>query len=281
MATRWQDRAKVVLERVSGLRVSRQPAWQVRGRVRPSPHPELDRLLPSPVFLLSSVRSGSTLLRVILNSHSRIHAPHETHFRRLTVVPSTPPALQALEVSGLNVLDVEHLLWDRLLHRSLQLSGKDVLVEKTPSNVFAADRLAVAWPKARFIYLIRHPLAVARSWHAANPEQRPMDRAVTHTLGYMQEVERARERHPGLTLRYEDLVAEPTSATRQICAHLGVAWEPEMLEYGRHDHGPLVAGIGDWSPTIRGGEIRPARPLPNAAELPADLHRLAAAWGYA
>ncbi len=126
-----------------------------------------DRLLQRPVFVLSSVRSGSTLLRVVLNSHSQIHAPHEMHFRRIQVSAYTEPVQQALEHADINERDLEHLLWDRLLHRELTLSGKSVLVEKTPSNVFVADRLATAWPRAKFVYLIRHPWSIAQSWHEA------------------------------------------------------------------------------------------------------------------
>ena len=43
------------------------------------------RLVASPVFLLSAIRSGSTLLRSILNSHPAVCAPHELHLRYLKV----------------------------------------------------------------------------------------------------------------------------------------------------------------------------------------------------
>ena len=39
------------------------------------------RLLKEPAFVLSTVRSGSTLLRMLLDSHSQIHSPHEMHLR--------------------------------------------------------------------------------------------------------------------------------------------------------------------------------------------------------
>src|SRR5215207_5047779 len=56
----------------------------VRDRIASPPPRELrtaagDRLLVAPAFVLSSVRSGSTLLRVLLATHSQIHAPHELH----------------------------------------------------------------------------------------------------------------------------------------------------------------------------------------------------------
>lgn len=282
MGLRWRSTVQNLLESWTGYRLVRPRGNDEvrRGLARAPLHPEIDRLVPEPVFLLSSVRSGSTLLRAVLNSHSQLHSPHETHFRRLQVVPTTPPAYQALEVDGLRVVDVEHLLWDRMLHRSLQLSGKRVLVEKTPSNVFVADRLATAWPRARFIFLLRHPLAIARSWHAADPNRRPMVRAVPHTLAFMQQLESARQRHPGVTVRYEELTADPETVTRRLCDFLGVDWEAAMLDYGRVDHGEWRAGIGDWSERIRSGRIQQPRALPDPGEIPDSLRPIARAWGY-
>jgi hypothetical protein len=239
-----------------------------------------DRLVQRPCFLLSSVRSGSTLSRVILNSHSQIHSPHEMHFRRTQVIAYTQPVQQALEHFDLNERDLEHLLWDRMLHRELTLSGKSVLVEKTPSNVFVADRLAIAWPKAKFIYLIRHPWSIAQSWHEGDPENRPIGRAVRHTLNYMEYLEKARNKRAGLTIRYEDLTGEPVKQTQLICEFLGLEWEPGMLEYGKQDHGDFKKGIGDWKDKIKTGTIQPGRPLPDITDVPVELRPMVERWGY-
>ena len=276
---RWPDRVNARLERAFHVRVVRaRPPERVP--VREPADPKIDRLVREPVFLCSSVRSGSTLLRSVLDSHSQIHAPHETHLRRLQVVPATGAARQAMAALDLNVRDLEHLLWDRVLHRELARSGKRIVVEKTPSNVFVADRLRTAWPDARFLYLIRHPLSIARSWHEADPQQRPMARAVPYTLNFMEHVERARSAHQGLTVRYEDLTADPQRETRRICEFLGLPWEAGMVDYGRHDHGEFVAGIGDWRAKIRTGSVQPGRPLPAADEVPDALRPMCRAWGY-
>ena len=284
LGLKWRARAAVqdALESLTGYRLVRQRGADEfrRGLARPPRHPQIERLVPEPVFLLSSVRSGSTLLRAVLDSHSEIHSPHETHFRRLQVTPTTPATLKALDASELRIVDAEHLLWDRLLDRSLRLAGKRVLVEKTPSNVFAVDRLAAAWPGARFIFLLRHPLAIARSWHAADPHGRPMTRAVPHTLAFMEHLERARQRHAGITVRYEELTADAEAVTRRLCDFLGVDWEASMLDYGRADHGDWQAGIGDWSDRIRSGRIQQPRALPTPAEIPDALVPIATAWGY-
>jgi hypothetical protein len=54
----------------------------VASPARPPSDPEADRLLRAPVFVLSPPRSGSTLLRVVLNSHPLLHAPHESRCLR-------------------------------------------------------------------------------------------------------------------------------------------------------------------------------------------------------
>ncbi|MDF5752022.1 sulfotransferase [Spongiactinospora sp. TRM90649] len=264
-------------ERVATL--SERPSAAADDLVRPPADPEHDRLV-DPVFLLSPVRSGSTLLRVILNSHSQIHAPHELHVRRLTVGFGTALAEKAMDALGHNQADLEHLLWDRVLHRELVLSGKKIVVDKTPANAFAYKRLVACWPKARFVFLLRHPVSIATSWHEASPDRRDKDAAIADALRYMKAVERARAALTGLTVRYEDLTADPEAQTRRICEFLGLDWEAGMLDYGGEGT-KYVKGLGDWKDKIRSGAVQPGRALPTPEEVPAALKGICLAWGYA
>ncbi|MEV0587052.1 sulfotransferase [Nonomuraea sp. NPDC050310] len=289
----WRYRANATLEGLTGYTLTRSrpaptpppppppPPPRLGGDLlRPPVDPAHDRLLRAPVFLLSSVRSGSTLLRVMLNSHSQVHSPIETHFRRAAVDLTTDPVRQAMGLLGHVHNDLEHLLWDRILHRELSRSGKPVLVEKTPSNVFAWRRIATCWPDARFVFLLRHPLSIAQSWHEADPDKRPMDEAVRRTHHYMTHLEEARAHLPGPTVRYEDLVAAPEAELRRLCDFLGVAWEPGMLTYGDKEHGGFVKGIGDWRDKIRQGTVVQPRPLPDPAEVPEQLAKICELWDY-
>lgn len=285
----WKNKVNAALEGMTGYNITRVKAVPEPPAPQPPPRPETprppadpraDRLLRAPVFVLSPVRSGSTLFRVILNSHSRIHAPHEMHVRRLAVTMTTDPVRQAMEALGHSTTDIEHILWDRMLHRELVRSGKDVLVDKTPSNVFAHRRIVTCWPDARFVYLMRHPASIAESWHEADPVARPMPEAVRHTYQYMRDLQEARGLYDGIDVRYEALVDDPEGELRRVCAYLGVAFEPGMLRYGDHDHGEFVKGIGDWRDKIRTGEIQRGRPLPGADEIPDGLLEITKAWGY-
>ncbi|TMR91381.1 sulfotransferase [Nonomuraea basaltis] len=293
----WKYRANATLEGLTGYTLTRRlrteppkpppppklPLELQRlpdDTARPPVDPVHDRLLREPVFLLSSVRSGSTLLRVMLNSHSQVHSPIETHFRRMTVGLGTDPVRQAMELLGHSHSDIEHIVWDRMLHRELTRSGKPILVEKTPSNVFAWRRIATCWPDARFVFLLRHPMSIVQSWHEADPEKRPMEEAVPRTLSYMTYLEEARTHLEGLTMRYEALVADPEAELRRLCLFLGIEWEPGMLTYGDKDHGGFVKGIGDWRDKIRTGTVVAGRPLPSPDEVPDELREVCRQWDY-
>lgn len=276
------------------------------------------RLVEAPVFILSPMRSGSTLLRVLLNSHSMIRAPHELHLRTLEVHFTEFYTKLAVEKLGLDKSGLEYLLWDRLLHHELMASGKQIIVDKTPGNALIWRRLRECWPQARYIFLLRHPASVLTSMlecsrelagslalkqqvrsHAqlaATAASRPSElgprpdhasgadearnRMTQLVLEHIRGVDAAMRELPGLCVRYEDLVGQPDQVTRNICTWLGVRWEPQMLEYGSHEHGGFEPFVGDFTAKIRSGTIGAARPMPAAGDVPESLRAACSAWGY-
>jgi hypothetical protein len=282
----WQRKFNRALAKYAGVRFSRVSATTQappaakppESLARPPADPSADRLLRRPVFILSPVRSGSTLLRSMLDAHSMLLAPHELHVRRLGVDFGTPLVEKAMEALGHNRADLEHLLWDRVLHRELVRSGKTYIVDKTPANAFAYQRISTCWPDARYVFLLRHPASIATSWHEASPGKRTPAEAADDALRYMKAVERARKALTGLTVRYEDLTAAPERETRAICEFLDVPWEEGMLKYGKPD--VIVKGLGDWRDKIQSGTVQPGRDLPSADEIPESLKAISRTWGY-
>jgi sulfotransferase family protein len=279
-------KAQAALRRATGYELRRATlAERQPRRLRPDVgYPVRDvgpepRLLSEPVFLISSIRSGSTLLRMMLDSHSRLHAPHELHLHNLRVHLRTNNTERAMAFVGLDRDGLEHLLWDRLLDRELKRSGKEFLVNKTPSDAFIWRRIAECWPDARFVFLLRHPLSIVRSRAKALPGQ-PLDDHISACLRYMDAVEEARSGLSGLTVRYEALTSDPAEVTKGICDFLGLDWEPGMLEYGTAADRDVVRGLGDWTERIRSGTVQPPRPLPAPEEIPPALLPLCRAWGY-
>lgn len=214
----------------------------------------MTRLVPEPVFILSSIRSGSTLLRCILDTHTRLHAPHELHLTDVSVTLASSYAELAMKAAGIDVAELEHLLWDRFLHRSLTASGKDQIIDKTPGNAMRWRRLIECWPQARFIFLRRDLGRILASAYAANPARHHDDtRDIVERL--IAGVDEARAELPGPDVHYEELISDPRYVVAKLCEHLGVTFEEAMLTYRVPEH--LVPGIGDFTEKIRTGRIQP------------------------
>jgi len=216
-----------------------------------------------PIFVVGAPRSGTTLVQCILSANSGAYSLPETHFfsrvvPRLRLKPSDRVDPSTLErIRALMQVEAELDLPDtaaKKLLASLNGSGTtavDVfraycdarrpdwdeshalrLVEKTPLHVLALDDIADAFVGAQFINVIRHPLLVAASWHKtpfrSNQSVLLYARTWSAAIGCAAEFER---RHPDriLSIRYEDLTAEPERAVSIMSEFTGLDNQPEML----------------------------------------------------
>src|SRR3954468_17076585 len=274
----WKDTVNGTLRRTGyELRRTTPPA-AAKPRPRSTKARPGARLLEQPGFVMCTLRSGSTLLRVLLNSHSQIHCPHEIHLRYLAVDLQAKWVERSMQEMGLDKTRLEYLLWARVLHRELSGSGKPRLVTKTPNDVFIADRIMECWPDAKLVFLLRHPAAIVRSRQDYQGDAADEEKNVALIQRYCEALEAARQRYDGVTIRYEELTAAPEPTLRRVCEHLGVPFEPGMLEYGEQEHGRFKAGLGDWNEKIQSGRIQAAAPPPD--DVPEPLRRIAATWGY-
>ncbi|HZS84692.1 MAG TPA: sulfotransferase [Stellaceae bacterium] len=232
----------------------------------------------TPFFIIGSGRSGTTLLRLILARHSRLHIPPETWFLRdlvaelplsATLTPSQVERAVAIMTTGYRWPDMgirpEELRgWAMALERPklvdvvglvyrfhLERAGKVRFGDKTPIYFDIVPQLATLYPGAKFIHLIRDGRDVAISWINLNYDryyERPgfewtsvMARRQAYVGGpHWQQI---------IEIKYEDLVADLEVTVRKICRFLGEEFEPGMLDYQegielvpareRHIHGKL------------------------------------------
>ncbi|HZX30418.1 MAG TPA: sulfotransferase [Rhodocyclaceae bacterium] len=261
--------------------------------VKTASQPSFDRDGSQLVFLISLPRSGSTLLQRVLGGHPELHTVsepwimlHPLYALRWSGVQTeydAPLARQALRdfldelpEGEATYLQAVREMASVLYGAALQSSGKRLFLDKTPRYHHIIGDLHRVFPKAKFIFLIRNPLAVFASvldsWFQNNPDalKATSDHYCDLRDGWHNILVGIREvGAAGITIRYEDLVQNPEKEVEALCRHLQVQMAPEMIEYGKsvppkgsfgdqigvpkHSH-PVTESLDKWRQTL----IKPA-----------------------
>jgi hypothetical protein len=210
-------------------------------------------------FVVGVARSGTTLLRLMLDAHPELAIPHETHFipavlrepdasrerffELLTGFPTwedlkTPAELFHEELLRVEPFDVRDGLraFYRLYARA---RGKARWGDKTPPYLLHIRAIHEALPEARFIHIIRDGRDVAVSlrplWFSPGES---MEALAGMWAGHVTQARaQGLGQPPGspfyLEVRYEDLIADPVRELRRICGFLDLRYDPGMVDYHR------------------------------------------------
>ena len=102
-------------------------------------------------------------------------------------------------------------------------TSKEVLVEKTPSNLLKMRFLQALFPGSSFVVVLRHPVAEAMALRARGWSRRSVGRLVDH---WVRAHEVMAEDLPLIervvVVRYEDLVTQPADVLGALQAFLGL-----------------------------------------------------------
>lgn len=218
------------------------------------------------VFLISTPRSGSTLLMRILNATSAVYSRPEPHilpalahlgfWERVDQAPYDQ--LQAQQAIRQFVGDLpggEDDYWaacraylDVLYGQMLSTApeGERYFLDKTPANALVLPFLQKVYPNARYIVLTRHPAAIFSSYaqsffdgdYGVAAKFNPiLSRYIPVMAAFL------RERPCSiLHVSYENIATQPEVELERISEFLGIPYEPEALDYKRKD---VAEGLGD------------------------------------
>ena len=223
----------------------------------------------APIFIVGANRSGTTLLRLILNAHSRIAIPEELNYFYSEMAGWPVEKWQSktigtgfidylldkscgpLQELGLDVNRLRQELhaeaplslrtpYVAILEAWASLQGKSRWGEKTPANLFYADVLIEMFPDALFLHLVRDPRDGVASMQQVNFfsddavfNALARRKAMTKGLDILEKNVPPEQR---LTLRYEDLVTDPEPTIRAVCAFIGEDYEPGMHQFHETSH---------------------------------------------
>ncbi len=239
-----------------------------------------------PILILSCYRTGSTLLRYILDAHPEVYAPPELYLGEA----ARYQAIFACGLAGMRyepdhiekvpaaVLERVRVVLAGPLDEGAAQHGKRVWCEKTPSNLAPINigLLRRLLPAARKVCLHRHCLDVAQSLLKMMElaELQPF-LAASRGLELAAVVDYWNERTATLLeiesedasrchrVRYEDMVAEPARVISGLFGFLGLPWDEGLLTAAfqvQHDKGLQDHYIG-FTHSIHAGNVGAGRAL--------------------
>jgi Sulfotransferase family len=257
---------------------------------------------PSP-FVVGVPRSGTTLLRLMLDSHPELTIPPETHF-----VPAVIRAVRrGRTADGVAAVITDHRRWTDFGLEPNALRGRIAAVDpleaggairaffelyaekqgkprwgdKTPGYATKMRRIQKALPEARFIHVIRDGRDVVAS-RARRAQREPLPVAVAARRWKRRVIStrrRAEDVEHYMEVRYEDLVANPEGTLQRVCDFVELPFDAAMLGY--HEHAAeRLAEIERDLPARRGRHELEANPRIAAHQRAAEppLAQRAGAW---
>lgn len=214
-----------------------------------------ERISPPIPFVVGAGRSGTTLLRLMLDAHPHLAIPPETHFihraarrcgraaeprRTFLEIVTSHRRWEDFQMEGAllrcRVADIEPFDLGEAVRAFYKLYaerfGKPRWGDKTPPYVHRMTVIQDLLPEARFIHLIRDGRDVALStlelWFGPDSVEEAAQR--WRTL-----IENARlqsdELSHYLEIRYEDLVLDTEQTLGKISEFVELPWDPAMLAY--------------------------------------------------
>lgn len=219
------------------------------------------------LFVIGPPRSGTTLLMRMLSAHSAIYSRAEPHLLTplahlgyYDTVDAAPfDHLQAAQAAREFVADLPHgeddylaacraytdVLYGQML--AAHGGGKPLFLDKTPANALVLPFLTKLYPRARYIALTRHPAAIFSSYansffdgdYAAAHTFNPILNRYVPAMAWLLRTAPV----PHVRVAYEQLVQDPETEMRRVCAFLDLPFEAGAIEYGDHPHD--AKGLGD------------------------------------
>ncbi|HHP7243438.1 MAG TPA: sulfotransferase family protein [Elainellaceae cyanobacterium] len=233
------------------------------------------------ILMIGTQRSGSNLLRLMLDQIPTIAAPHPPHIlqRLMPLLPtygdlSNPSAFKLLVEDVCSLVKLNPVTWEGVSFDRENVASRcrenslvavfsaiyDILAEarsaetwccKSLANVHYVPEISAYLPSAKYLYIYRDGRDVAVSFKKAVVGQKHFYH-IAQEWGKAQRValqmrsQFSADQFFGLS--YETLISEPEPALRGLCDFLGVEYSASMLDFHQSSEASSTATSSSlWS----------------------------------
>jgi hypothetical protein len=193
-----------------------------------------------PIFIVGCQRSGTTLLRLMLDSHPNVSCGPETRFLQ-DFAKLTSESWDRLSLYGFPKsywLDKAADFFDSFQAEYAKSRGKARWADKTPRYALSLAYINELFPTSQIVHVIRDGRDVVAS-HRDRWGYRSALKAVEKWPRYIRAARRVGDRLADdryTEVRYEDLVLDTEPTLRQLVQFLGEPWDDAVLEYDKAPH---------------------------------------------
>jgi hypothetical protein len=195
-----------------------------------------------PIFIIGCPRSGTTLVRVILDSHPHICCGPEMHV--ISALESCQKQITSkwkqLKPYGVSKDEFNKKIseiYTVFLNRYVEEKKKKRWAEKTPENIFYVSFIDTLFPNCQFINVLRDGRDVVTSFKkrwgkaAIITGIKQWNKSAELTCSYRKQFSSDRY----FEVKYENLVQRPEEETKKMMGFLGEEWTDELLNH-HHTH---------------------------------------------
>jgi hypothetical protein len=230
-------------------------------------HNEVEGMTGETVFVVGAPRSGTTLFRLIVDSHPQIVNPGEFDFLFDLVGDDgkVPNVDEYIDWLSTHRIFLSHRLAIDSTHSYHDLV-RSFVRQRTPQNRIVAlsvhrghHKIPFFFPEAKYIHLLRDPRDVALStipmgW--AGNVFFGVDRWIESEASWDRLAAKT-DKSRILEVRYEELVTNPRDTLRLVCDFLNIDFDEGMLNYFQHSsYQPIHANsVRKWKETVKPGDL--------------------------
>lgn len=219
---------------------------------------------PNPVFVVGCHRSGTTLLRRILNAHGNIACPPETfflsHFFDFMGSARSRTGLGGM-VGEAQVDNVIRSAAFQFHDAFRAAEAKPRWADKTPEYLARLEALRKLAPAGtQYVAILRDPFDIchsiySRNWFIEKHSPEILENTLIFLRRALNDLCDFVDSGVPFVLRYEDLTRDPQGELRKLCTFLNEPWDEAMLSpwdsqqnFGIED--PIARGSFGFNPSI-------------------------------